>query len=89
MAALVIGALAFGAMLTGGLGPGSTPTAAATASPKTAGAAPTWNTYFYPLKVGWTCQEDLSTGVTGIVTGCGPSPSLSQSPSASTTTPSA
>jgi hypothetical protein len=70
MAALVIGALAFGAVLTGGPGSGSTPTAAAAAaaSPKTAGAAPTWNTYFYPLKVGWTCQEDLSTGATGTLT---------------------
>ena len=59
-----------GRLLTGGLGPGSAPTAAATAaaSPNPAGVAPTWNTYFYPLKVGWTCQEDLSTGATGSLT---------------------
>jgi hypothetical protein len=66
VAAMLIGALALGTTLTGA--PGSTPTAGAVASPKPAAAAPTWITYFYPLKVGWTCQEDLSTGATGTLT---------------------
>ncbi len=27
--------------------------------------APTWTTYFYPLTVGWTCHESLTSGATG------------------------
>jgi hypothetical protein len=64
VAAVVIGALCLGTELAGG--PGALPTAGA--SPKPAAAGPTWTTYFYPLKVGWTCQEDLTTGATGTET---------------------
>jgi hypothetical protein len=63
VAAVVTGALALPIALTGV--PGSAPTASA--SPKSA-AAPTWTTYFYPLKVGLTCQEELTTGATGTET---------------------
>jgi hypothetical protein len=43
-----------------------TPAADAAASPRSAdGGGPTWTTYFYPLKVGWTCQEKLTTGAQG------------------------
>jgi hypothetical protein len=40
--------------------------AAGAASPKAKVATPTWDHYFYPLKVGWTCHESLDTrGITG------------------------
>ncbi len=64
VAALVTGALAFGSALAGGSG--ATPTAGA--SPRPVAAGPTWTTYFYPLKVGWTCREELTTGATGTET---------------------
>lgn len=37
----------------------------ASAAATTHGATPTWTTYFYPLKVGWTCNEVLTTGTGG------------------------
>ena len=43
------------------------PRSAAAAAPDagSASGSPTWTTYFYPLKVGWTCQEALTTVTTG------------------------
>ncbi len=64
-AVLAIAALGMATALTGGLGRTPEAAAAASASSKSTAAAPTWSTYFYPLKVGWTCQEKLTTGAQG------------------------
>jgi hypothetical protein len=64
VAAVVTGVLALSTALAGG--PGATPSAGA--SSRTAAARPTWTTYFYPLKEGWTCQEELTSGATGTET---------------------
>jgi hypothetical protein len=64
VAALAAAALALGTGLAGG--PSPSPTAGASSKPVAPG--PTWTTYFYPLKVGWTCQEQLTTGATGTET---------------------
>jgi len=63
VAAAVIAALSLGALLASVAGP--TPTLMAAASPKPPSGGPTWTSYFYPLKVGWTCQEELTTVTTG------------------------
>jgi hypothetical protein len=64
-AALVTGALSAGTVLAGLPGPILTVTASATSKPTHAAGAPTWTSYFYPLKVGWTCQEALTTVTSG------------------------
>jgi hypothetical protein len=48
-------------------GPLASRTSAAAAAPNGTGGAPTtWEGYFYPLKVGWTCHESLdASGITG------------------------
>jgi hypothetical protein len=68
MAALVIGTLTLGATLAGALAPTVWASAAVSSSHKPAAAGPSWTTYFYPLKVGWTCQEALTTVTSGTET---------------------
>jgi hypothetical protein len=77
-AALVTGALGAGTVLAGLPGPtlasasaaaaaaasSASPSATTTKPTRTSGA-PTWTSYFYPLTVGWTCQEALTTVTSG------------------------
>jgi hypothetical protein len=56
------------AVLTAALALGMAPAAASAKPATTATSGPTWTKYFFPLKVGWTCQETLTTGTTGTET---------------------
>jgi hypothetical protein len=63
-AVAVLATLSLGSLLAGITGPLPAATAAA-ASAKASSAGPTWTSYFYPLKVGWTCHEALTTVTSG------------------------
>jgi hypothetical protein len=70
-AAAVIATLSLATVLAGVPGPlpaSIGPAAAAAASPKPPSSGPTWTSYFYPLKVGWTCHEALTRVTTGTET---------------------
>jgi hypothetical protein len=56
------------AVLTAALAFGMAPAAASDKPATTPTSSPTWTTYFFPLKIGWTCQETLTTGTTGTET---------------------